>query len=184
MSVLLLRKMARNNTWANFRLHQACLRLPKHEFDAIRTGFFPSIKATLNHILAVDYYYVDALTGGGRGPNAFYAFVPFDEQLGLASAQADSDARLVKYCDALVAAGAAALVKTDRGHSGVFLERADDVLAHLFQHQVHHRGQVHTMLSGTSISPPQLDEYFLSYDRGARAKDLDELGVGGPETLF
>jgi uncharacterized damage-inducible protein DinB len=181
--VLHLRKMAHNNAWANYRLHQACLQLSQAEFDAVRTGFFPSIMATLNHILAVDHYYLDALTNGGRGPNAFHAFVPFDRALDLATAQADSDRALIRFCDGLTDATLASGIKTDRGKSGVFVERCDDLLAHVFQHQIHHRGQVHNLLSGTSVSPPQLDEYFLAYDRFARARDVEEVGVSGPEQL-
>ena len=44
-------------------------------------------------------------------------------------------------------------------------ERLGAVLAHLFLHQVHHRGQAHAMLAGTRVPPPQLDEFFLDYDR-------------------
>jgi uncharacterized damage-inducible protein DinB len=53
--------MAANNAWANHRLLDACARLSQEEFEATRTSFFPSIKATLNHIVTVDWYYVDAL---------------------------------------------------------------------------------------------------------------------------
>jgi uncharacterized damage-inducible protein DinB len=67
-------------------------------------------------------------------------------------------------------------VAYDRGADGVWNERIDLVLLHLFQHQVHHRGQAHAMLSGTSVRPPQLDEFFIEYDR-----DPDvELGPLGP----
>ena len=44
-------------------------------------------------------------------------------------------------------------------------ERIGAVLAHLFQHQIHHRGQAHAMLAGTDVKPPQLDEFFLDHDR-------------------
>ena len=53
--------MACNNAWANHRLISACSQLSQEEFVARRTSFFPSIKATLNHILTVDWYYIDAL---------------------------------------------------------------------------------------------------------------------------
>ena len=51
-------------------------------------------------------------------------------------------------------------------------ERIGDLLAHLFMHQIHHRGQVHAMLSGTSVKPPQLDEFFLDYDLKLRSERL------------
>ena len=58
-------RMAANNRWSNDRLYRAVLMLQPGEFEAERVGFFPSIKATLNHILAVDLLYLDMLEEGG-----------------------------------------------------------------------------------------------------------------------
>ncbi|TMA85157.1 MAG: damage-inducible protein DinB, partial [Deltaproteobacteria bacterium] len=55
-------------------------------------------------------------------------------------------------------------------------ERVDRALAHLFVHQIHHRGQAHAMLAGTSVPPPQLDEFLLASDAPVRAADLEGLG--------
>jgi len=55
------RAFAYNNAWANHRLLKACCALSQDEFVATRTSFFPSINATLNHILTVDWYYVEIL---------------------------------------------------------------------------------------------------------------------------
>ena len=60
--------------------------------------------------------------------------------------------------------------------SGVRHESATRLLAHLFQHQIHHRGQVHAMLAGTHVAPPQLDEFFCAEEARLRAADLAELG--------
>jgi uncharacterized damage-inducible protein DinB len=65
------RTMAYNNAWANHRLLTACAGLTPEEFTAKRTGFFPSLRATLNHILIIDHFYVDAMEGGTLGPAAF-----------------------------------------------------------------------------------------------------------------
>ena len=62
------RAMARNNAWANDRLLEACEGLDAAAFAAPRTSFFPSLRATLNHIYGVDVYYLDALEETGRGP--------------------------------------------------------------------------------------------------------------------
>lgn len=71
----------------------------------------------------------------------------------------------------------------DRGSAGVIDERCDDLLVHLLQHQIHHRGQVHAMLAGTPVKPPQLDEFFLAFDRTARAGDLELLGLQDPQDV-
>jgi hypothetical protein len=55
------------------------------------------------------------------------------------------------------------------------------VLAHLFQHQIHHRGQAHAMLAGTPVKPPQLDEFFLTEEAPLRAEELAALGLHEPD---
>jgi uncharacterized damage-inducible protein DinB len=55
------------------------------------------------------------------------------------------------------------------------------LLAHLFQHQIHHRGQAHAMLAGTSVEPPQLDEFFCADEAKLRERDFQELGFSEPE---
>jgi uncharacterized damage-inducible protein DinB len=157
--------LARNNAWANETLVGACLRLGPGEWDAQRTSFFPSIRATMEHIHAVDLYYLDAATGGGRGPRAFREAPRFPSPEALAPAQAALDARLVAFCDQLTGDHLGQTVVTDRGGDGRVEERLDRLLLHLFQHQIHHRGQVHAMLSGTSVTPPQLDDFFLDFGR-------------------
>jgi uncharacterized damage-inducible protein DinB len=164
-------EMARNNAWSNRRLHAACARLSQAELEAPRTSFFPSLLATLNHILVVDWYYLDGLEGGGRGLETQVNPVPFPRMAELAEAQRGADARLVRFCDALEPGTLAREVTLDRGDEGLTREPVTAVLAHLFVHQIHHRGQAHAMLSGTHVAPPQLDEYFLEYDRDRRAGD-------------
>jgi len=171
------RMMARNNRWSNDRLFRAVLALGPGEFHAARTSFFPSIARTLNHILAIDRYYFDALTEGGIGPAAFYGFVEFDDPQALSDAQAEQDGALIAFCDGLSADDFAWRVVTDRGEAGKFPERIGDLLAHLFLHQIHHRGQAHAMLAGTGVKPPQLDEFFLDFDAALRRDEVERLGL-------
>jgi uncharacterized damage-inducible protein DinB len=171
-----------NNAWANHRLLGACAQLSPAEFGAPRTGFFPSIKATLNHNLTVDWYYIDAIERSlaGRPPNdAFMAFYepeePFAVCAELQAAQHASDRRLIALCEPLDAAALARIVVVPRS-AGLTREPLPRLLAHLFQHQVHHRGQAHSMLSGTPVAPPQLDEFFCTWDAPLRVDDFRALG--------
>jgi uncharacterized damage-inducible protein DinB len=166
---------ARNNAWANHRLLQACGALTQEELDAPRTGFFPSLLATLNHILIVDWFYVDALQGGDLGPAAFADEVPCKTLAELHPAQAAVDRRLIDVCAALDDAALGLAVRLIRGDHDQ-IERADRVLLHLFEHQIHHRGQAHAMLSGTSVAPPQLDEFFMAEEAPLRRDDFAALG--------
>lgn len=166
--------MARNNRWSNHVLLRAVCALQPGEFEAERTSFFPSIAGTLNHILAIDRYYLDALTEGGVGSAAFHDFVPFEDARALAEAQREQDEALIAFCDSLGDSDMARSAITDRGKAGRIPERIDNLLGHLFQHQIHHRGQVHAMLAGTSVKPPQLDEFFLDFDRDP---EIERLGL-------
>jgi uncharacterized damage-inducible protein DinB len=170
-------RMAGNNRWSNDRLYRAVLSLGPGEFEAERVSFFPSIRETLNHILAVDHLYLDFLEEGGVGADAFDKFGEFDDPQRLAEAQTQADTRLIAFCSRLSRADLDRRVVTDRREDGQVPERIGDLLAHLFLHQIHHRGQVHAMLSGTSVKPPQLDEFFLDYDLKLRRAEMERLGI-------
>jgi uncharacterized damage-inducible protein DinB len=168
--------MARNNAWSNLRLYRACVRLSDDAFGERRVSFFPSLQLTLNHILLVDRYYFDALIDGGEGLTIFDNEVPYPRAAELWDAQARSDQRLLAFCESLVDGDLQREVRIDRGPTvGVQRESIGGVLPHVFVHQIHHRGQVHAMLSGTPVAPPQLDEFFLAADAPLRAAELREL---------
>jgi uncharacterized damage-inducible protein DinB len=169
------RAFAYNNAWANHRLLAASANLAQQEFEAERTGFFPSLQATLNHIYVIDLFYVDALEGGWLGPKAWENAIPCASVIELQAAQAAVDRRLIAVCDALTPDLLAGVVRINRDTS-VQTERRDRLLMHLFQHQIHHRGQAHAMLSGTSVAPPQLDEFFAEGEAALRAAEFDALG--------
>jgi uncharacterized damage-inducible protein DinB len=174
--------MAYNNAWSNHRLLAACSELTGDEFVAPRTSFFPSIKATYNHVLTVDWYYVDALerslASQPVNPTARSYFdpeEPFERCADLSREQHAVDRRLVALCVALGESDLERTVQILRAN-GVAEDSVTRILAHLFQHQIHHRGQVHAMLAGTRVPPPQLDEFFCKGDAHLREKELAELG--------
>jgi len=173
-AMLPYRAMAYNNAWANHRLLLACAGLTQIEFTAPRTGFFPSLRATLNHILIVDHFYVDAMEGGTLGPDAWVDPEPCETVALLCHAQAAVDRRLIAVVNGLKAAGLERIVDVHRG-TRVQHERMDRLLLHLFQHQIHHRGQAHGMLSDTSVPPPQLDEFFSVGEAPLREAEFAEL---------
>ncbi len=175
---------AHNNAWANHRLLSACGQLTHQDLVAPRVSFFPSIRATLNHIVTVDAYYLDAmqrsLSGDAPHPNSQSFFdpeEPYGQYGALAEAQRASDRRLIALCQK-VAANETLLehmVKVPRVVK-VDHEPLHRLLAHVFEHQTHHRGQVHAMLSGTSVPPPQLDDFYCADDASRRVEDFRALG--------
>ena len=173
---------AYNNAWANHRLLAACGRLSQEEFVAARTSFFPSIKATLNHILTVDWYYLDILERSlaGKPPNEharrfFDPEEPFDRCEDLSREQHAADQRLIALCEGVGDGDLDTTVTLPRS-SGPVQDRLRRILAHLFQHQIHHRGQVHAMLAGTSVKPPPLDEFFCTGEAHLRSAEFAVLG--------
>ncbi|MBS0541046.1 MAG: DinB family protein, partial [Proteobacteria bacterium] len=131
--------MARNNAWANHRLLSACEALSPSEFAAPRTGFFPSLRATFNHILWVDQYYIDAVAGldalrryNEPGPD-------FSDAHAMRLAQTVSDKRLIAVCERQTDATLAADCVLPRPNRRPPLSKTAAVLEHLFQHQIHHR---------------------------------------------
>ena len=169
-----LRIQTHANRLANRRLHAAMAPLDGTQFHAARVGFFPSLAATLNHILVIDQYYIGALLGEPDLPAKYAAFVPAPTLEALARRQQVSDDRLIAFCLGLHDAGCDAVVAMDRGDH-VQHDRAAHVLVHLFMHQTHHRGQAHCMLSGTAVEPPQLDEFLMPSDAHFRIADMAAL---------
>ena len=169
------RAMAHNNAWANHRLLTVCLQLPQDAFTAQRTGFFPSLRATLNHILIIDRFYIDAMQGGTLGPAAWADREPCATAATLLTQQAEVDRRLIAIVNGLNADALSQIVSVHRD-TRIQHERMDRILLHLFQHQIHHRGQAHAMLSATDVPPPQLDEFFAAEEAPLRANEFAELG--------
>ena len=171
------RQLARNNHLANRRLQIAIAALQPGEWVAPRTGFFPSLCATMNHIHVVDRFYIDAMQGGTLGVAAFADALPFTDPASLAAAQTALDQSVIALVDGLRAPDLARPVHIHRALR-IQTESIADTLMHLFLHDQHHRGQIHAMLSGTTVAAPQLDEFIMTDDAHARSADLIALGWG------
>ena len=170
--------MARNNIWANHRLLTACKALSAGEFAAPRTSFFPSLRATLNHILWVDVYYIDALHRDPTVLERYHDPIPdFPDAVSLYDAQIASDRRLLAFCERQTEASLAEALVLPRPNRTPPPSSVISILEHLFQHQTHHRGQAHAMLAGTNVKPPQLDEFFLAGEQHLRRDELLALGL-------
>ncbi|MEL7091309.1 MAG: DinB family protein [Pseudomonadota bacterium] len=164
--------MAQNNAWANGRLYGALQGMDRATFHAPRPGFFPSLKATLNHIHQVDLYYLDALEGAGLGRRVYDA-PEIDDVAPLRAAQAAADARLIAFCAGLTPDTLARPCTTDRPDGPVIktvTETTGALVLHLIQHQIHHRGQAHVQVQDAGVDPPQLDDFHLDYGRHADAE--------------
>jgi uncharacterized damage-inducible protein DinB len=145
------------NAWANNRLYEATARLSTEQYRADRGAFFKSVHGTLNHLLATDRIWMQRFTGEGDAPNRLDAilFETFDQ---LRAAREAEDRRIVDFVDRLDDVRIAGTIKYRRVTSPEQFEQpVAPALAHWFNHQTHHRGQVHAVLTGLVGQAPELD---------------------------
>ena len=155
------RTMAGYNRWANRLVYEAVATLSDADYRLHRKAFFGSIHGTLNHLLVGDWIWLNRLAGE-PDPVKSLDEILYDDFASLRSAREAEDARLIETVDPFDEAGLAAdlVYRLFDGSAGRTPHHY--VFAHLFNHQTHHRGQVHNMLSQTGFKPPQLDLiYFL-----------------------
>jgi uncharacterized damage-inducible protein DinB len=160
------------NRWANARLYEAALALSDADYRRDVGAFFRSMHGTLNHLLLTDRLWLKRLTGEGEHPNALNAII-HEDRTTLASARADEDDRIIGYVGSLDDAMLDRLHPYANTSGKRFEQKRSDILAHLFNHQTHHRGQAHTILSICGREPPSLDMILMQ--RGAAAPDLREV---------
>ena len=178
--VTLFLLQAENNLWSNHRLYGAAAALPPEALGAKRPSFFGSILATFDHLLLVQRRYIARIEG--RTPPEQLLAGELNGNLGrLAEAQRNEDQILVALVKDLPVDRLGEPVRILGEAGQAWLEPLHRVLSHLFVHQVHHRGQIHDMLSQTSVPPPQLDEFFLSMDASRRAAEMASLGLAERE---
>jgi uncharacterized damage-inducible protein DinB len=149
--------LARYNAWANRRLYAAMGALSAAEIAAPRVGFFPSLLKTLNHLIVADRIWLSRLSGIADPEMTSLDQIVWADFAALTAARQKLDARIVGFVHDLPSARFAETL-VYRTVAGVPYETPLDlVLAHMFNHQTHHRGQAHGMLSGTTAAPPSLD---------------------------
>lgn len=151
------RTLARFNAWANTQIYDAAGALPDGEYEKTRSAaYFGSIHGSLNHLLVVDRLWFGRVEGVDRGITGLDQIL-HDDFSGLRAAREAEDERIVALVDGL---GDEALT-TDLSYKsmagGTFAMPLNVVLAAVFNHQTHHRGQVHALVKEAGAEPPALD---------------------------
>ena len=148
--------LAAYNRWANARLYDACAGLSDAARKLDRRAFFGSIHNTLNHILVGDRAWLDRVEEIDSDAVPLDT-VLFDDFAALRDARTAEDERI----DRVLARMDEARMAGDLVYRNVAGTRYCTpmrlVFTHLFNHQTHHRGQVHDMLSHAGVPPPELD---------------------------
>lgn len=157
------------NHWANTAVYDAAARLDDEALNRNTGAFFGSLLGTLNHILVADRIWLKRFTGEGNAPTALDTTLHADLP-GLRIARHDEDMRIISWVESL----------PDSAYKGRFTyltvtdmrtisQRLAPALAHFFNHQTHHRGQAHAIL--TALGQPSLTldlVYFQRTEEGRR----------------
>jgi uncharacterized damage-inducible protein DinB len=162
------RRLARYNRWANVRLYEAVRSLSAEAFHAPRSGFFGSLCGTLNHLYVGDRCWLARLEGIPV-PHRRLDEVPHPLFDHLWAARQVEDHRILRLMDEASEdwLGRTLSYKSMATDQDMSLP-VDVAILHLFNHQTHHRGQAHAMLSSTEAAPPELDLSFFHVLEPAR----------------
>jgi uncharacterized damage-inducible protein DinB len=153
--------MARYNAWANRRLYAACAALTDEERRRDLGAFFRSLHGTLNHLLVADVIWTARFRGAPNPPWSLdhEAHADFDD---LRAAREAMDKDIERICEKFTAEAVSSHF-TYRNMAGTeFVQPLSQTLTHFFNHQTHHRGQCHAMLTRLAGAAPEFDLiYFL-----------------------
>jgi uncharacterized damage-inducible protein DinB len=149
-------QFARYNRLANETLYEACAGLSDEDRRRDLGAFFKSVHGTLNHLVLGDRIWMTRFEGRAH-PSTGLDAILFEEFDALRGARAAMDQRIEAFFSDLPAGF---LDRTFRYINNADIESADPaavIVPHFFNHQTHHRAQVHTLLSQLGRETPVLD---------------------------
>ena len=156
--------MARYNRWQNRSLYREADKLTDAARKESRGAFFGSIHATLSHILYGDQVWMFRFTGVAKPraasiPDSVGAYPDWDE---LKRERVAFDERIIAWADAIDEAWLDGEMTWTPPALGRPITRPHRLLVtHMFNHQTHHRGQVHCMLTALGVKPDDTDLHLL-----------------------
>ena len=151
------------NGWANARIYEAAAKLSDEDYRADCSAFFKSVHGTLNHLLVSDRIWMQRFTGTGEAPDRLDAIL-FDSLMELQQARIEEDARILAFVESLDEADLSRMLRYRAVSTPIECEQElGSALAHWFNHQTHHRGQIHGLLTRLTGTAPELD--LLIYQR-------------------
>jgi uncharacterized damage-inducible protein DinB len=146
--------LAHYNQWVNTKLYALAATLPDEAYRRNVGVFFRSLHGTLNHLLTADRIWLHRLTHEGDHPKALNAIV-FDDLPALRAARETEDLRLIRYVEQLSATQIEQPWDYQTLNGAPQRQPLREILAHLFNHQTHHRGQAHAALTALGINEPE-----------------------------
>lgn len=154
------RMLARYNRIANARLYQQCGQLDAAEYRKERQGSFGSIHGLLNHLVLGDRIWMARFSGGGHTTPPLNSIL-FESFAELRSARAEQDEEIEAFFERVDEGFMERRFTYVNNQGKDYVETATVAVLHFFNHQTHHRGQVHVMVSQTAVKPPSLDMHRI-----------------------
>lgn len=154
--------MARYNTWQNRSISAAAEGIGEEERRRDRGAFFGSIHATLSHLMWGDHMWMSRFDGWEKPGAGIQSSSWVDGWAELKSKRRISDARIVHWAERVTDAWLAEDVTWRSGAAGGEVTKPRWLLVtHFFNHQTHHRGQVHAMLTAAGAKPGDTDLFLM-----------------------
>lgn len=159
-----VRTMARYNTWQNRSVYAAADAIGEDERRRDRGAFFGSVHATLSHLIWGDHVWMARFDGWPKPRAGSIAETAtwVDDWSELTSKRRITDARIVRWAEHL---GTDDLAGDDTWWSRAVEREVTRprwlLVTHFFNHQAHHRGQVHAMLTAAGARPEDTDLPFM-----------------------
>jgi uncharacterized damage-inducible protein DinB len=154
--------MARYNAWQNQSIYHAAAGLSDTAREADRGAFFGSIRATLSHLMWGDLMWIARFDGGeGPGGGIKGSEQRFDWQM-LWAERPKLDARIAGWAWMVTDEELAGELRWHSFALGRDMAKPFGLcVVHFFNHQTHHRGQVHAMLTAAGARPEDTDLPFM-----------------------
>ena len=155
--------MARYNGWQNRSIYTAASSLTKAARQQDRGAFFGSIHDTLSHLLFGDTLWMSRFdewdAPEGNGPKMA---APFDDWTNLVAARRLADDRILEWAARVSDDDLRGDISWFSGAMGrAFSKPRAMLIVQMFNHQTHHRGQVHAMLTAAGAKPDDTDIPFM-----------------------
>jgi uncharacterized damage-inducible protein DinB len=149
--------LAAYNAWVNERLYDVAAKIGDADYRADRGAFFGSLHGTLNHLLLGDIIWMHRFTGDGEEPKQLDAIL-YDEFAALRAARRAEDERIIAYIARLTETDLQGTIRYRSTRSPAEIEQyLTPLLLHFFNHQTHHRGQAHCLLTAIAGEAPSFD---------------------------
>ncbi len=158
-----MRMMAQYNAWQNGWMIPAVGTLSEDARWQDRGAFFGSIHGTLSHLLWGDTLWMSRFDGGEAPETPIERSTKnFPDWGGYVSKRSVMDQRITRWANGLSDADMTGDLSLRLGAKGAEVVKSKmQTYTQFFNHQTHHRGQVHAMLTAAGVSTPDTDLLFM-----------------------